>query len=191
MAVDRSNNLYVVDQVTCVVWLITPAGVVSVAAGVPFQCGFNGDGGPATSAQLNTPLGVAVDRKENVYVADSGNSRIRTFTVGGNINTVAGDGNCGFSGDGGPATSAELCFPFDVAVSKTALYIADTFNVRIRKVDGTGKITTYAGTGGVGYNGDGLPALSTNLDDPIAVSVNSSGTLYLVDDLTMRVRKVH
>jgi sugar lactone lactonase YvrE len=191
MAVDRSNNLYLVDQVTCVVWLITPAGVVSVVAGVPFQCGFNGDGIAATSAQLNTPIGVAVDRKGTVYVADSGNSRIRTFSVGGNINTVAGDGNCGFSGDGGPATSAELCFPFDVAVSKTALYIADTFNVRIRKVDGTGKITTYAGTGGVGYNGDGLPALSTNLDDPIAVSVSSSGILYLVDDLTMRVRKVH
>src|ERR1700674_43710 len=191
MAVDGLNNLYVVDQSTCVVWFISPSGIVSVAAGVPFQCGFSGDGGPATSAELNLPLGVTVDKKGNIFVADAGNNRVRQFQYGGNINTIAGNGICGFSGDGGPATSAELCFPADVVVNKKALYIADELNLRIRRVDSTGKISTYAGTGSTGYNGNGLPALGTNLDDPVAVSVNSLGTLYLVDDLTMRVRKVH
>jgi sugar lactone lactonase YvrE len=191
MAVDGSNNLYVVDQSTCVVWFINPSGVGSVVAGIPFVCGYSGDGGPATSAELNVPLGVAVDKKGNVYVADAGNNRVRIFKNGGNINTVAGDGTCGFSGDGGPAISAELCFPADVATNQTGFYIADEFNVRIRKVDGSGIISTIAGTGAIGYNGDGLPALSTNLDDPVAVSFSSSGILYLVDDLTMRVRKVH
>jgi sugar lactone lactonase YvrE len=191
MAVDGSDNLYVVDQTTCVVWFITPAGVGSVVAGIPFQCGFAGDGGPATTAQLNLPLGVALDKQGNIYVADAGNNRIRAFKNGGNINTVAGDGTCGFSGDGGLATLAELCFPADVAINRTGLYIADELNVRIRKVNGAGHISTYAGTGSVGYNGEGLPALSTNLDDPVALSFSPAGTLYLVDDLTMRVRKVH
>jgi sugar lactone lactonase YvrE len=191
MATDSSNNLYVVDQTTCVIWQISPGGVVIAVAGVAFTCGFSGDGGPATQAELNTPVGVAVDKHGNILIADSGNHRVREFQVGGNINTIAGNGTCGFTGDGGPATSAEMCFPEDVAVtSKGTVYIADTFNLRIRKV-ASGKISTYAGTGVPGYNGDGLPALSTNLDDPVAVILNSSGTLYLVDDLTMRVRKVH
>ena len=190
MATDSSNNLYVVDQTTCVVWKVTPAAVVSVAAGVEFACGYNGDGIPATTAQLNVPVGVAVDSKGDIFIADSSNNRVRKVTKG-IISTFAGDGNCGFSGDGGPATSAELCSPWDAAItSKGLVYIADTFNLRIRKV-ASGEISTYAGTGVSGYNGNRLPALSTNFDDPVAVILNSSGTLYLVDDATARVRKVH
>ena len=116
---------------------------------------------------------------------------MRVVDTAGVINTFAGNGTCGFSGDGGAATSAELCAPIGVAVtSKETVYIADEFNVRIRKV-ASGIITTYVGTGVQGYNGDGLPALRTNLDDPVAIVVNSSGTPFLVDDFTMRVRKVH
>jgi sugar lactone lactonase YvrE len=191
MAVDSSDNLYVVDQIACVIWQITPSAVVNAVAGVAFTCGFSGDGGPATQAELNTPVGVAVDKLGNIFVADSGNNRVREFQVGGSINTIAGNGTCGFTGDGGPATSAEMCFPAAVAVASSGtLYIADELNLRIRKV-ASGKISTYAGTGVPGYNGDDLPALNANLDDPVAVALNSTGTLYLVDDLTMRVRKVH
>jgi len=137
------------------------------------------------------PAGVAVDSKGDIFIADSSNNRVRKVNTRGIISTFAGNGTCGFSGDGGPATSAELCSPWDAAItSKEVVYIADTFNLRIRKV-ASGKISTYAGTGVSGYNGNGLPALSTNFDDPVAVILNSSGTLYLVDDATARVRKVH
>ncbi|MGC1436679.1 MAG: hypothetical protein WA847_12355 [Terriglobales bacterium] len=134
---------------------------------------------------------MAIDKHGNIAIADWGNNRVRVVDTAGVINTFAGNGTCGFSGDGGAATSAELCAPIGVAVtSKETVYIADEFNVRIRKV-ASGIITTYAGTGVQGYNGDGLPALRTNLDDPVAIVVNSSGTPFLVDDFTMRVRKVH
>jgi sugar lactone lactonase YvrE len=190
MATDSSNNLFVVDQTSCVVWEISPAAVVSVFAGRG-TCGYSGDGGPATQAELNIPAGVAVDKHGNVGIADWANNRVRVVDTTGVINTFAGNGTCGFSGDGGPPTSAELCGPAGIAVtSNGTVYIADEFNLRIRKV-ASGTITTDAGTGVQGYNGDGLPALSTNLDDPVAVVVNSSGIPFLVDDYTMRVRKVH
>ena len=190
MATDLSNNLFVVDLASCVVWEISPAAVVKVFAGTGV-CGYSGDGGPATQAELNIPNGVAVDKHGNVAIADWGNNRVRVVDTAGVINTFAGNGTCGFSGDGGPPTSAELCGPAGVAVtSNGTVYIADELNVRIRKV-ASGTISTYAGTGVQGYNGNGLPALRTNLDDPIAVTVNSTGTLFLVDDFTMRVRKVH
>jgi sugar lactone lactonase YvrE len=190
MTTDASNNLFVVDQGTCVVWKISPAAVVNAIAGNSI-CGFSGDGGPATQAELNIPAGVAVDKHGNIAIADWANNRVRVVDAAGVINTFAGNGTCGFSGDGGPPTSAELCAPVGVAVtSKGIVYIADELNVRIRKV-ASGIITTYAGSGVQGYNGDGLPALGTNLDDPVAVVVNSSGTPYLVDDFTMRVRKIH
>jgi sugar lactone lactonase YvrE len=190
MATDSSNNLFVVDQTSCVVWEISPAAVVNVFAGTG-ACGYSGDGGPATQAELNVPAGVAVDKHGNVGIADWGNNRVRIVDTAGVINTFAGNGTCGFSGDGGPPTSAELCGPAGVAVtSQETVYIADEFNVRIRKV-ASNIITTYAGTGVQGYNGDGLPALRTNLDDPVAVIVNSSGIPFLVDDYTMRVREIH
>ncbi|HSZ01673.1 MAG TPA: hypothetical protein VK788_19405 [Terriglobales bacterium] len=190
MTTDSSNNLYVVDQTSCVVWVISPAAVVNAIAGTGV-CGYSGDGGPAIQAELNIPAGVAIDKHGNIAIADWGNNRVRVVDKAGVINTFAGNGTCGFSGDGGAATSAELCAPIGVAVtSKETVYIADEFNVRIRKV-ASGIITTYAGTGVQGYNGDGLPALRTNLDDPVAVVVNSSGIPFLVDDFTMRVRKVH
>lgn len=190
MATDSSNNLFVVDQTSCVVWEISPAAVVSAFAGTGV-CGYGGDGGPAIQAELNVPTGVAVDKHGNVAIADWGNNRVRVVDTAGVINTFAGTGTCGFSGDGGPPTSAELCAPAGVAVtSNETVYIADELNVRIRKV-ASGKISTYAGTGLQGYNGEGLPALRTNLDDPVAVVVNSAGIPFLVDDFTMRVRKVH
>lgn len=191
MATDSSNNLYVVDQATCVVWKVSPLAIISVVAGVEFTCGYNGDNISATSAQLNTPFGVALDSAGNIFIADTSNNLVRKVDTAGIITTYAGNTVCGFLGDGGPATSAELCFPEGVAVTKNGtVFIADTANFRIRQV-ASETITTYAGTGLTGYNGDGLSALSTNFDDPVAVSVNPNGVVYMVDDTTNRVRKIH
>ena len=158
-----------------------------------FICGYAGDGGPATSAQLNGNFGVAVDGTGNIYIGDSFNNVIRKVTPGGIITTIAGDGTCGFSGDGGPAASAELCNPLGLTVDAGGnIYLADEINFRIRKISRGGTITTVAGSGATGYNGDGLPALSTNLDDPVSVAVNPKNrAAYLLDDQQTEVRVIH
>jgi sugar lactone lactonase YvrE len=191
LAMDASNNLYSADDGACVVRKITPLGVISIVAGVEFSCGYNGDNIPATSALLNGPFGLAVDANGNLYLGDYNNNRVRKVTAAGIIKTIAGDGNCGFSGDGGPATAAEVCSPYGVAVNSAgSVFLADLGNLRFRKIS-NGKINTIAGSGNFGYNGDGLPALDTNWDDAIAVAVNSHNIVYLVDDLQTRVRRLH
>ena len=196
MVFDSFGALYVADAGACVVWRIDSAGNASVAAGVLFNCGYNGDKIKATSAFLNSPTGVAFDSRGNGYIADTGNNRVRIVNTSGVINTFAGNGTaCPLPtnpcGDGGSATTAQLNIPLTVAVNGSSVYIADEVDLRIRKVAG-GQITTYMGTGIGGYNGDNLPALSTNLDDPIAVAVNPvNKLLYVVDDVQARVRKVH
>ena len=148
LAIDSSGSLYIADTSNERIRKITPAGIISTIAGTSY--GFGGDGGPATEAMLGTPYGVAVDQFGTVYIADRDNDRIRTVTLGGIINTVAGSGKPlagGFSGDGGPATSAKLNSPEAVTVDGDGnMYIADTANWRIRMVsDGT--INTIAGAG--------------------------------------------
>jgi len=191
MASDSFNNLYVADYAACVIFRITPASVVSVVAGMLGKCGYNSDGIPATTAYLNSPYGVAVDSTGNLYIGDSGNNRVRKVT-GGTISTVAGNGMCGYSGDSGPAISAKLCLPIGVAVdSHGSLFIGDYNNVRVRMV-AAGKISTFAGTGTAGYNGDGLLASQTNLDGPVAVAVSpTTGIVYVDDDGQYRIRKIH
>jgi sugar lactone lactonase YvrE len=160
-------------------------------AGVVNACGYNGDKISATTALLDSPLGVALDSGGDIWIADSQNNRIRKVAIStGQISTVAGNGTCGFLGDGGPATAAELCFPEGVAVAaRGTFYIADTNNLRIRKVV-VGKITTYAGSGSSGYNGEGLVARSANFDDPVAITLDEDGVLYVVDDVQGRVHKI-
>jgi trimeric autotransporter adhesin len=195
LAVDASGNLYAADAAACVIWKFDSSGTPTAVAGQSGNCGYNGDGVPATSALLNEPWSLSFDSAGNMFVADSGNMRVRRINSVGIISTFAGNGTpCASStspcGDGGKATSAQLDFPVGVAVSGGTAYIADEFDLRIRKVT-AGTITTYAGTGLPGYNGDG-PALSTNLDDPVAVAVNPiNKVLYLVDDIQARVRRVH
>jgi YVTN family beta-propeller protein len=187
MATDAANNLYVADLGACVVWKITPAAVVSVFAGVLNTCGYNGDGIAATAAQLNGPYSVAVDTSGNVFIADNGNNRLREVNTSGLISTIAGNGTCGYTGDGGSATAAELC-PNSVAVDKSGIvYVADNLT-RIRTIKG-GVITTFAGAG-FGFNGDGLWPLYTTFDDPVAVAVDSHGAVYELDDWDHRVRKI-
>ncbi len=163
--------------------------------------GYSGDGGPATSAGLDGPSGLAMDSNRNLYIADTGNNVIRKVSPDGIITTYAGNGNAGFSGDGAPATAASLNIhidPVGVAVDASGnLYIADTLNNRIRMVSASsGIITTVAGNGfgateGLGgFSGDGGPATAAELFAPTGLAVDSSGNLYIADLGNMRVRKV-
>ncbi len=153
--------------------------------------GYSGDGGLATSAQLNYSQGVAVDNSGNIFIADQSNHRVRKVDTSGNISTVAGTGTPGYSGDGGLATSAQLWQPSGVAVDSSGnIYIADYTNNRVRKVDASGNISTVAGTGTPGYSGDGGLATSAQLWQPSGVAVDSSGNIYIADYTNNRVRKV-
>ncbi|MGD0798642.1 MAG: Ig-like domain repeat protein, partial [Acidobacteriaceae bacterium] len=190
VAVDRSGNLYIVDLFSNSVRKVTPAGVISTVAGNG-TAGYSGDGGPATSAELDDPTGVALDSSGNLYIADNGNNRVREVTVAGVISTYAGNGIGGYYGDGGLATNAELKLPVGVGVDASGnLYIADSGNSRVRKVTPAGTISTFAGNGTSGYGGDGGVATSAELNVPQGVAADGSGSLYIADEMNNRIRKV-
>ena len=193
VAVDTVGNLYISDMLNNRVRKVTAStGTITTIAGNG-TLGHTGDGGLATSAELDSPTGVAVDASGNVYIADWENNRIRKVTVStGIITTIAGNGTAGYSGDGGAATSAELDMPYDIALDSSGnIYIADSDNSRVRKITAsTGIITTIAGNGTAGYSGDGAAATSAKLDLPTGVGVDSSGNVYIADELNFRVRKV-
>ena len=187
VTVDSSGNLYVADYINSRIRKVT-GGMIATVAGNGNH-GFSGDGGPATSASLYWPSGVAVDSDRNLYIADSENSRIRKVS-GGIIATVAGNGAYRYSGDGGPATSASLNEPYGAAVDSFGnLYIADYWNNRVRKVSGGG-IATVAGNGNQGFSGDGGPATSASMTWPSGVAVDSAGNLYIAERGDFRIRKV-
>ncbi len=192
-AVDNAGNIYIADAFNDAVRKVTAAtGIITTVAGTG-TAGYNGDGILATSAELDFPTGVAVDNAGNLYIADENNQRIRKVTVStGDISTVAGNGTAGYNGDGILATSAELSAPRGVAVDNAGnLYIADENNQRIRKVTvSTGDISTVAGDGTTGYNGDGILATSAELNDPQGVAVDSASNLYIADSNNSRIRKV-
>jgi hypothetical protein len=188
VAFDAAGNLYIADTGDNLVLEVSPVGVLSTVAGTGEQ-GYSGDSGPAATAMLDSPTGVAVDTAGNVYIADTHNNRIRKVTSG-TITTIAGTGAAGFSGDGGAATSATLDLPTAVAVDAAGnLYIADTNNHRIRKVSGT-TMTTVAGDGEQLYLNDGVAASQTGLDSPSGIAVDALGNLYIGDTRNQRVRKV-
>ena len=201
-----TGNTYLSLEYLSVVYKVDPSGNITLYAGNAVE-GFSGDGGAATSAQLDFPSGIAVDASGNLFIADAQNNRIRRVDVNSHIiTTVAGSGNQynglgffgGFSGDGGPATGALLNFPLAVAVDQNGnLFIADTNNNRIRMVDNSPEhiITTYAGNGGgcAGQTdaiGDGCPAVEGSIAGPQGVAVHSSGDLYIADSNERLIRKV-
>jgi len=194
VAVDSSGNIYIADTYNSVIRKVTAAtGIIGTVAGNG-SFSYGGDGGPAANAQLHEPTGVAVDSTGNLYIADQGNNVIRKVAAAtGIISTVAGTATHGYSGDGGPAASAQLYEPSGVAVDAAGdLYIADQGNQVIRKVTAaTGIVSTVAGDGGAyGFSGDGGPAAGAELADPFGVAVSSSGRIYVADTLNNRIRAV-
>ncbi len=188
VAADAAGNLYIADTQNHAIRRVTPAGTITTVAGTGIA-GFSGDGGAATSAQLDTPAGIAVDGNGTLYIADTHNQRVRRV-ANGTITTVAGNGTAAFAGDGGTATAASLSSPSAVALDATGnLYIADTGNQRIRRVTAAA-ISTVAGTGDQGFSGDGAAATAAALDSPIGIAVDAAGTLYIADRHNHRIRAV-
>jgi hypothetical protein len=192
VALDGLGNLYIAEYYNCVVRkVILSTGIISTYAG-NHTCGYSGDGGNAGSAELSNLEGVATDTAGNVYMADTLNYVIRKVTKSTDkINTIAGNHTGGFSGDGGPALSAEMNQVFNLAVNGagTTVTFADFYNQRIRQFTVGGNINTVAGTGTAGFSGDGGAATSADLYYPEGVAVTSTGTVYVGDSNNYRIRK--
>lgn len=187
LAVDTQGNVFIATGNHCIRKVDT-SNIITTVAGICLSPGYSGDGGPATSAQLFTPYEVAIDTPGNIFIADFSNHRIRKVATNGIITTVAGNGTAGYSGDGGPATSAKLYHPGGVAIDSLGnIYIADQYNHRIRKVDTSGIITTFAGNGLGGDTGDGGPATSAQVGSPLSVVVDPQGNFYITHSCRVRM----
>ena len=188
LAFDSTGNLFIADNLNHRIRELA-GGVITTVAG-NIVAGYSGDGGPATSASLLFPTAVAIDATGNVYFTDSGNHRVRAFPVGGTISTVAGTGQAGSGGDGGPATSAQLHVPLGLAFDAAGrLYIGDGANSRVRLVM-NGIISTAVGVCGnvAGFSGDGGPASLAHIDGPFGLATDPSGDLFIADANNNRVR---
>jgi hypothetical protein len=190
--VDAVDDLFIADTLNNRIReVIKATGRIITVAGSG-TAGFSGDGGPARAAALDRPERVAVDGAGDLFIADTGNDRIReVIKATGVIRTVAGDGAAGYGGDGGSATAAALDGPSDVAVDAVGdLFIADTLNNRIREVDTSGIIRTVAGSGTAGFGGDDQAATAAELGGPVGVALDSSGHLFIADTGNDRIREV-
>jgi DNA-binding beta-propeller fold protein YncE len=195
VAVDAAGGILVVDASNRVRRIAYGTITTIAGSGVPGQVSqglpLPEDGGPALDAQMNDPIGVAIDRDGNILIADALYHRIRRVTPEGTITTIAGNGIPSFLGDGGPATAANLQYPTGVALDHDGnLFIADAANHRIRRIDPDGTITTVAGTGGAGFAGDGGPATEATLHKPTGVAVSRKGELFIADEYNHRIRRV-
>jgi sugar lactone lactonase YvrE len=190
VAADSEGNVYIADTANNRVRKVDPKGIISTLAGTG-SAGWNGDGRDASAANLFFPRGLAVDRQGRVYIADFLNSRVRRVDQDGSITTVAGNGMRGVTGDGGAATDAAVGGVWDVAVDATGtLYIAQAFNSVIRRVSPGGQITTVAGYGTAGFNGDRGEAKNLQLNNPRGIAVDANGSLLIADTGNNRVRLV-
>ncbi len=194
MATDNKGNLFIVDSVNQRIRRVDATTQIITTAAGSGVLGFSGDGGPATLAQFNDIDGVEADIQGDIFIADTGNNRIREVDgASGIVKTIAGNGTAVFSGDGSPATSASLRYPSGVSLDAQGnVYIADTYNNRIRMVNqATGMISTVAGIGTYGYSGDGGSALLGQLHFPLGVAVDALGNIFIADTSNHRIRRVN
>ena len=191
-AVDQSGNLFIVDQGAQVIRKVNTLGVISTFAGINNTAGFSGDNGPATQAAMNHPTAISLDTSGNVYVTDQSNQRIRKIDTNGIITTVAGNGVAAFAGDLGDAKSASLNSPGEIAIDSLGnLFIADTSNQAIREVTSAGIISTVAGIPEhIGIGGDNGPPTAAQFNNPLALTRDPLGSLYVGDTGNHRVRKI-
>lgn len=190
LAIDAAGRLYIADLGNHRVRRVDADGIIRTVAGNGAR-DFSGDGGPAAAASLAYPSDVAFDTLGNIFITDVGNYRVRKIDPDGIITTVAGNGQRGFAGDGGPALEAS--FRETARISVTALdelLIVDRFNHRLRRIDQNNIIHTLAGNGSYGYNGDHIPATAASMRFPQDVAVDPSGLIYIVDTSNHRVRQV-
>lgn len=192
IAFDASGNAYIADSYSSQIFKVSTSGTLTVVAGNG-SMGYSGDGGPATSAALNRPEGVFVDGSGNIFIADTDNNVVREVVAStGNIQTVAGNGTPGYSGDGSAATAAQLSDPYGVFVDASGnIFIADTDNNVIREVVASSlNIQTVVGNGTGGYGGDGATAALAELDMPEGVFVDASGNIFVADTDNSVIREV-
>ena len=189
IAFDAQGNLYIADFRNHRIRRVDSNGIISTIAGTGEE-GFDGDGGLATESRLSFPTSIAIHETGLIFIADSGNHQVRVILLDGSIFTLAGNGTPGFSGDGGPSQNSQLNRPWGLAVTTDALYIADSFNHRIRKVGIDLTIQTVAGNGIRGFSGDEGPALMAQLNEPVDIAIDDVGNLYIVDTQNHRIRIV-
>jgi len=203
LAFDAQGNLYISDHQNDAIRKVDANGIITTVAGIgpvakwvsgPWYPGVQskgGDGGPATQGVLDAPWGITFDAQGNLYIADMDHDAIRKVDTNGIITTVAGTGQRGYSGDGGPATRAKLNAPLGVVFDAAGnMYIADENNSRIRKVDTNGIITTIGGTGELGCTGNGGPATAAQMQNPHGIGLGPDGALYVSEGECNAVRKI-
>ncbi|HXP86876.1 MAG TPA: hypothetical protein VN841_19260 [Bryobacteraceae bacterium] len=190
LAADREGNVYIADYSNSRVRKVARDGTITTIAGNG-TAGFSGDGGPAVKAQINGPVGLAVDLAGNLLIADAVNNRVRRVAADGAITTIAGGGPCCNLGDGGQATNAVIAGPYGIAIDHNgAIYVTEFYGNRVRKITPDGIISTLAGIGTRGYSGDGGPATQAQLNVPWGLAVDSMGNVVVADDQNLRLRKI-
>lgn len=191
IAFDKTGNMYIGETGNAIIRKVSTSGIVSTFAGVAGYPGYSGDGGPATSAKISIPMGLVFDTIGNLYFSSNGRNCIRKIDVTGKITTVVGTGIGGFSGDGGLATNAQVTLTGHIAFDKNKnLIVPDYKNHRIRKVNQSGIISTIAGTGALDNTGDGGYALSASIGEMASVVCDNLNNLFLFDCTKGLVRKI-
>ena len=190
IAVDTIGNIYIADKENHAIRKVNTTGIITTIAGKG-KPGLAGDGKPAADALLNHPLGLAVDNAGNLYIADNSNTLVRQINPAGIITTFAGNRKAGYSGDGGPATRASFKNIRYIACDNNGnVYISDTWNSVVRKVDAAGIVTTVAGNHTMKYTGDGSHATAAGIYFPVGITVALDGSLFIADNHNHVIRKV-